>query len=142
MSTQDETAPAQKCTVYYDGECPICRVEIGAYKALDRTGAVTYTDVTSSPGDPASDLDRAAALKRFHVRLGDGRLISGGRAFVALWRETPGFRWLGRIGSAPPLIWLAEPVYRVFLVVRPGLQAFARLLINLSKKGSAPKSAP
>lgn len=129
-----DPAPSEKCTVYYDGDCPICRVEIGAYRALDRGRSVTYVDVAAIAGSPAADLDRTAALKRFHVRLPDGRLISGGRAFVALWRETPSLRWLGRIASLPPLIWLAEPAYRMFLLIRPGLQAAARAFIRMLPK--------
>ena len=72
-------------TVYYDGACPVCRREIGFYQK--RTGgAVSYCDVATE-ASPAPDLDREAALKRFHVRLPDGALVSG--AAVALGRADP-----------------------------------------------------
>ncbi len=72
-------------TVYYDGACPVCRREIGFYRA--RTGgAVEYCDVATA-ACPAPDLSREDALQRFHVRLGDGTLVSGAGAFLALWRE-------------------------------------------------------
>ena len=86
-------------TVYYDGACPVCRREIGFYQK--RTGAeVSYCDVAAE-ACPAPDLTREEALKRFHVRLADGALVSGAAAFLALWRETPGFRLVGAAALRP-----------------------------------------
>jgi predicted DCC family thiol-disulfide oxidoreductase YuxK len=56
------------------------------------------------------------------VRDEQGQLFSGAAAFSRLWRELPGWRWLGRLSAVPPLSWLAELAYRAFLPLRPAMQ--------------------
>jgi predicted DCC family thiol-disulfide oxidoreductase YuxK len=103
-------------TVYYDGACPVCRREIGFYRS--RTGSsVTYCDVAVE-ACPAPDLSREDALQRFHVRRGDGMLVSGAAAFLALWRETPGFTWAARLLSVRPLVAVLDAAYAGFLRIR------------------------
>lgn len=103
-------------TVYYDGACPVCRREIGFYQT--RTGGeVSYCDVAGE-AFPAPDLTREEALKRFHVRLANGELVSGAAAFLALWQETPGFRLLARLLSARPVVALLDIGYAGFLKLR------------------------
>ena len=103
-------------TVYYDGGCPVCRREIGFYQS--RTGdAVTYCDVAAEVC-PAPGLTREEALRRFHVRLADGALISGAAAFLALWRETPGFRRAAALLSRRPVVAVLDAAYAGFLKLR------------------------
>ena len=103
-------------TVYYDGACPVCRREIGFYRK--RTGAeVRYCDVAAEVC-PAPDLDRERALRRFHVRLPDGILVSGAAAFLALWRATPGFRLPARLLSSAPVVAVLDMAYGGFLTLR------------------------
>lgn len=63
-------------------------------------------------------LDRDALLSRMHVRLPDGRIVSGAAAFSVLWSTLPGLRWLGRLVGHPLVLPIAESVYRVFLGIR------------------------
>ncbi|KAA5800940.1 DUF393 domain-containing protein [Alkalicaulis satelles] len=116
-------APAQPaCEVYFDGACPLCRAEIGLYQ---RQGAdARFVDV--SAGSAPREITPEAALKRFHVRRADGTLVSGAAAFAALWKATPGWRWLGHLTALPPFVWIAEVAYRAFLIFRPALQRLAR----------------
>lgn len=103
-------------TVYYDGACPVCSREIGFYRG--RTGAdVTYCDVAAE-ACPVPDLKREDALRRFHVRLADGALVSGAAAFLALWRQTPGFGLAGRLLSARPVVAVLDLAYDGFLKLR------------------------
>ena len=80
--------------VYFDGGCPLCRSEIAHYRKLDAAGRVDFVDLSSPAADTGPDLSREAALGRFHVRGRDGELESGAAAFVRLWKELPGWRWL------------------------------------------------
>lgn len=128
--TQDQrtaTGPEYgSCEVFFDGSCPMCRAEIGFYRQQG-TGAAFY-DVHASPDNLPAALSREAAMARFHVRCADGQLVSGARAFAELWKVTPGWRWLGRIAAMPPLVWVLELAYRLFLPVRPHLQRLWRRL--------------
>lgn len=58
-------------------------------------------------------------MRRLHVRLPDGRLVSGAEAFVAIWQRLPAFRGLALLARVPGMLWLMEGLYRGFLRVRP-----------------------
>lgn len=120
--------PAHALTVLYDGACPLCRREIGLYRGLQPSAPLRFADVS----DPASPLPngttREQLLARFHVRAGDGRLLSGAQAFLALWAALPGWRWLALVGRLPGAAWAMERVYRLFLRLRPMLQRWASRL--------------
>ena len=122
-SGKSNSGQVQSCDVFFDGECPLCRAEIGLYQ---RSGAdARFTDIAHDGAAP-EEIGREAALKRFHVRRADGRLVSGAAAFAELWKATPGWRWLGRLAARPPFVWIGEGLYRAFLLIRPGIQALAR----------------
>ena len=118
--------PDRQLTVFYDGDCPLCRREISFYRKRQGADAVCWVDVSRScEPEVAPGLAKASALTRFHVRDNDGRLVSGGAALAALWEALPGFHTLGRLFRLRPLGWMLERVYRMFLLIRPRLQAMA-----------------
>lgn len=112
--------------VLYDGACPLCRREIAHYQRLEALAPVRFEDVSDPVGVLPTGLCRSDALARFHVRDEDGTLLSGARAFVALWGRLPGWRWLARLARLPGVTGLLEVAYRAFLPVRPLLQRWAR----------------
>ncbi len=122
-------------TVLYDGACPLCRREIAVYRGLKPHTPVCFADVS----DPALPLPRgttrAQLLARFHVRGSDGSLLSGARAFLALWAALPGWRWLALIGRLPGATWAMERMYRFFLRLRPTLQRWASRLDRPDARG-------
>jgi predicted DCC family thiol-disulfide oxidoreductase YuxK len=125
---QDSAPDAAGCsalTVMFDGTCPLCRREIGLYQSLAALEPVCWLDVS---GDTSgfSAADQARYMARFHVRLQDGRVLSGAAAFAALWLTMPGWRWLGRVGQLPGVTPVLELAYRGFLHLRPWLQRLAR----------------
>ena len=120
-------AKADNLTVFYDAACPLCRREIGFYQRREGADKVCWVDVNAcGEGEVAPGLSKESALARFHVLDSRGQLISGGPAFARLWQELPAFRIWGRIFGSPPLVWLLDPAYRLFLRLRPRLQAIAR----------------
>jgi len=118
-------APPTALTVYFDGSCPLCRREIALYQGLVSREPIAWVDV-SVPVDCGDGLSCATAMRRFHVRDEHGRLLSGAAAFSRLWRRFAGWRVLGWTTAVPPFSWLAEGAYRLFLPVRPRLQAWAK----------------
>ena len=111
------TAP--RLIVYYDGGCAVCSREIGFYQRLRGADQLCWVDAARcEPGALGVDLPRAAALARLHVRATNGRLLSGARAFAALWSALPATRLLGRIASQPGVVHVLEWGYRGFLKMR------------------------
>jgi len=112
-------------TVYFDGSCPLCRREIAMYRRLPEATAIAWVDVSGGQ-DLGGALSCEAAMARFHVRDAQGRLYSGAAAFSRLWRVFPSWRWLGYVSAWPPMSWLFELAYRLFLPLRPRLQKCVR----------------
>lgn len=119
--------PPPLLTVYFDGSCPLCRREIGMYRRWPQALSLAWVDVSAGQ-DLGGVLSCEAAMARFHVRDQQGRLFSGAAAFSRLWRVFPGWRWLGWLSAWPPLSWVFEAAYRLFLPLRPTLQRMARRL--------------
>jgi predicted DCC family thiol-disulfide oxidoreductase YuxK len=114
--------------VFYDGSCPLCSAEIGLYRRRDGTGALGFTDISAPGADLPEGLSRPRAMARFHVRVADGRVLSGAAAFAELWRHVPSWRWLARLAALPGMLWAMERGYRLFLRLRPALvRAFTAL---------------
>jgi predicted DCC family thiol-disulfide oxidoreductase YuxK len=116
-------------TVFYDGACPVCTLEVGAYRRCRGADRIDWVDISKAPpGEVAPGLTREEALRRFTVMRGDGTLRRGGHAFADLWASLPALRLVGRAFQTWPLSALANGLYRfVFLPIRPGLQRIVRL---------------
>ncbi len=95
------------------------------YQSLESLQPVQWQDVSGTQAGLSPE-EQARLMARFHVRLPDGRLLSGAAAFVELWLTMPGWRWLGRIGRLPGVTPLLELSYRGFLHLRPQLQKVMR----------------
>lgn len=116
---------AADLTVYYDGSCPLCSIEIGHYAACRGAQRLRFVDVSAPGADPGPGLAQEAALRRFHVRRADGRLLSGARAFAAIWAVLPGWRLAARLAALPGVTPVLEAGYRAFLPLRPALSRIA-----------------
>lgn len=118
------TETARNLTVYYDGSCPLCRMEIGHYRCQRGADVIDFVDV-SDPSVVIADLDRKAAMTRFHVRESDGRLVSGAEAFARIWERLPSWRFAALMARVPGVTPLLELAYRGFLPIRPYLSRAA-----------------
>ena len=126
-----EQLPSDKPTVYFDGACPLCRKEIGYYQRKDLTSNISWIDISRCDQSLLGpDLSKQDALRRFHVRKSDGKLVSGGSAFVEIWKVIPTFQWLGQFMRSRAAGWILEALYRSFLLIRPTVQ---KIIVRLSK---------
>ena len=87
-------------TVWYNTKCPVCDAGIGYQKnrllALVRSGAVEFRDINLEPDAlRAWGSDVEAVRKWLHATRG-ADLLKGADVAIALWRLTPGWRWLAR----------------------------------------------
>ncbi len=115
-------------TVYFDGSCPLCSAEIRHYASRSGAERLRFVDVSEPGAALGPELSADDAMQRFHVRMPDGTLLSGARAFLAIWQALPGWHLAARIASLPGITAILEVGYRLFLPLRPTLSwAAARL---------------
>lgn len=119
-STEPASTPdGGALTVYFDGACPVCSREISAYRRQLGAQRCVWVDASACPESAlGTGLSREDAMRRFHVRRADGRLVDGMRGFALLWQALPRLAWLGRLASFPPLAALLDVAYAVFLRLR------------------------
>ncbi len=121
-----KTTPCDILTVMFDGACPLCRREVGLYRGIKPLQPLRWLDVSAETNLLDKAEDRSLLLARFHVRRANGELLSGAQAFVALWLQLPGWRWMGRAASLPGATAFLELLYVGFLRIRPRLQTLVR----------------
>lgn len=113
-----------RMTIWYDGSCPLCLMEINFFRRLDaKHGKLRFIDLM---GDGTCPLDRGDMLARFHGQEIDQPMVSGAAAFAAMWRHVTPFQPLGYLAKVPPILWVLEKLYVQFLRVRPKLQNWVR----------------
>lgn len=110
-------------TVFHDGSCPLCEMEIGYMKRQCGADRIAFVDVSQVNVVLPDGLTRNAAMQRFHVADMDGQLHSGATAFMQVWARFPRLKWLAWLGRLPGMGFVLELVYRGFLRVRPRLSA-------------------
>jgi uncharacterized protein (TIGR01777 family) len=116
------------CEVWFNGDCPVCSIEIGAYaKLAERRNLPMRFHDSMRVAQPlaAYGLRREHLERRLYLRDEHGRIVSGFSAVLALWARLPGYGWLARIFSWPKLRAFCETIYDHG--VAPGLSAWARL---------------
>ena len=69
----EPTAP--QSTVFFDGSCELCRAETWHYRRKDHVGALCFIDISEPQVAPPEGITHQQAMRRFHVRAGDGRVL-------------------------------------------------------------------
>ena len=118
-------------TVYFDGSCPLCRAEIEYCRRNDQAGALCFVDISEASAVTPEGITKQQAMKRFHVRASDGRVLSGAAAFVEVWTPLPKWRWVARAASLPGAMAALELGYRIFLPVRPFISGLLGRVLQL-----------
>lgn len=113
--------------LYYNGECPACRVEIDHYaRRCERARVgVRFVDASREPDVLAAcGLRREHLERRIYLRHSDGSITSGLPAMIELWLRMPGYHRLGRFLSLPLVNAIAVALYDN--VIAPVVAASAR----------------
>ena len=98
--------------IFFNNSCSICRSEINVYKKQD-IKKLEWIDITGNK-NAEKDTQKTAKdlLRRLHVK-SDGKVYSGAKAFIILWKSMPKFKLLGKILSLPILYHLFSLSYEV-----------------------------
>jgi len=98
--------------VFYNGSCPICRVEVEHYQRAANAASIEnlkWSDIYESPNALSSyGLSKRDATIRLHSLSEAGTLITGVDSFIAIWQRLPRYRWLAAVASLP----IFKPVFR------------------------------
>jgi predicted DCC family thiol-disulfide oxidoreductase YuxK len=107
--------------VYYDGLCHLCSREINHYAGVPGSQErIEFVDISDPSFDPrAEGVDALKVQKYFHAKRGDGTVLVGLDAFMAMWRVTPGYHWLATLAGLPVIKPMLQILYAGFAEVRP-----------------------
>lgn len=99
-----------RTTVYYNSACPVCDAGICYQRKQAALSETRFIDVHTHP-EVAQELgiDIESLRERLHVRDSQGDMQVGDRAFLALWSQTRGQRWMAFVAKGMP--WLTGPLY-------------------------------
>ena len=112
----DQLGRLVELVVFYDGECPVCRIEVAYYQRRDKSNHLAWVDITRlSEAELPAGKTRDDLLRRFHVVDGSGIWHVGVDAFAAIWSALPGFRHFTWLFRTPGLRQCAGVGYRAFL---------------------------
>lgn len=92
--------------ILYNSVCPVCRDGICYFERRTPIGpaGVEYVDVSLTPEAFQSiGVSLDDVRWKLHAVLPDGAVVRGWPAVSALWRVTPGYGWLARLGDLPGL---------------------------------------
>jgi predicted DCC family thiol-disulfide oxidoreductase YuxK len=95
-----------RLVVWYNTRCPVCDAGINRQRnkllAAVQAGTIEFRDINLEPealaGHGASLAD---VRRRLHATDEAGRLLVGADVAIAVWRLTPGERWLAALFGNP-----------------------------------------
>ena len=94
-------------TLYYDGNCALCRAQMARLRRLDNAGRLGFSDIAAPGFAPeALGVSREALGAEIHALSADGRLMVGLDSVIAAYTAV-GRGWLVaplRIGVLRPLL--------------------------------------
>ena len=86
--------------VYFNNSCKICRAEIDLYKK-ENISEISWVDITNNQiAKIETNKDHKQLLRRLHVKK-DGKIFSGAKAFLLVWKTIPKYKILYLILSLP-----------------------------------------
>lgn len=108
-----------KITVFYDGKCSLCAKEIAHYQSIAPKEQFYFCDITQD-SKPFTRLgfDTTTGLKELHVLNRHGSIKIGLDAFITIWRELRGWKYLAWLTNLPIIHFILSRVYKGFAAWR------------------------
>ncbi len=124
-------------TLYVDGNCPICMLEMKQLRARDRDGRLAFVDIAEPTFDPAPlGVSLKALNTQMHAWTADGVCLVGIDAILAAYTMT-GRGWLVAPLRVPALRPAARALYRAFARNRMRVSRWLRVR-NTNANANAP----
>ena len=112
---------AAKPKLYYNSACPVCRTGVEQQRARmdealpEGSDMIQWCDIAATP-EAAREIGRSVDQVRHSLHLVDesGKLLIGADVAIAVWKMTPGRRWLGWLVGLPVIRQIARWGYDRF----------------------------
>jgi predicted DCC family thiol-disulfide oxidoreductase YuxK len=102
-----------KTIIYFDSGCPVCARGAAHWQRRDWARRTAWVDLMDEPDALAAEgVSFGAAMETLHVRDRSGRLVVGGDAFLELWDQLPGWRFISGVIRALRLERAFDRAYR------------------------------
>ena len=108
----ENTNGLRQLKVWMDGDCTLCQTSQKWCELRDRDGRVRFIDIRRADEDELP-LTRSYHETSMWVEDNDGTLLEGFAAWRRILAELPGWRWLARLASLPPLSLIGPTLYRL-----------------------------
>lgn len=106
-------------TIFHDGNCPICRLDIANLQSRNDEGRLRFIDIAAPDFDPTPyGLTQEEFVAQIRAQLPDGTLITGMEVFRRAYRAV-GLGWIVAPANWGPLKAPADALYRFFARHRP-----------------------
>lgn len=106
-------------TIFHDGNCPICRLDIENLRSRNDEGRLRFIDIAAPDFDPDSyGMTQEEFAAQIRAQLPDGSLITGMEVFRRAYRAV-GLGWIIAPANWGPLKAPADALYRFFARHRP-----------------------
>ena len=111
-------------TIFYDGYCPLCSLEMNKLKQLDKQQNIMFVDIHAATFLlDYPHLDRQVLDARIHGYLADGTFISGLDVTYLAWKLV-GKGWVYAPLRWPCVKWFADIGYNIFAKYRHQISYF------------------
>ena len=98
--------------VYYNNSCKICRAEIDLYKK-ENIDEISWVDITNNQtAKIETNKNYKELLRRLHVEK-NGKIFSGSKAFLLVWKNIPKYKILYSILSLPIIFQIFSVSYEI-----------------------------
>jgi predicted DCC family thiol-disulfide oxidoreductase YuxK len=112
---------SQKLTIYFDGLCRLCSLEINHYKKQKGAEQMDFVDITAPTFDAKKQgVDPFLVHKIMHVKRG-AKIYTKVDAFVEIWKELPKYNWAVGLANNKLVRPFLNIGYEAFALVRPYL---------------------
>ena len=98
--------------VYFNNSCKICKAEIDLYKK-EKINQINWIDITDKKNAEIETKKNGEELiRRLHVEK-NGKIFSGAKAFLLVWKNIPKYKFLYSILSLPVIFQIFSITYEV-----------------------------
>ena len=98
--------------VYFNNSCKICKAEIDLYKK-EKIDQINWIDITNNKkAKIETNKNYKQLMRRLHVEK-DGKIFSGAKAFLLVWKNIPKYRILYSIFSLPIFFQIFSVTYEI-----------------------------